>query len=126
MFGGNPGGKQGKEDKLRLGDFWLLTLFRPSREEVLRRCLIAIRTAQFSEATRRNKMEALALLQGRLSKVVNHADDKEERQASASTITFCPLINTNTIRTVLSSSFWRPSSSSQTSRSLLLLPLTGC
>jgi hypothetical protein len=80
MFGGNPGGKQGKEDKLRLGDFWQLYLFRPSRSEVFRQCQIAIRTAQFSETTRANKMEALNLLQGRLSQVINHENEKEERK----------------------------------------------
>ena len=38
MFGGNPGGKQGKEDRVRLGDFWRLHLLRPNRREVLRQC----------------------------------------------------------------------------------------
>ncbi len=45
MFGGNPGGKQGKEDRVRLGDFWRLHLLRPNRREVLRQC--EVRDRQF-------------------------------------------------------------------------------
>ena len=41
-------GKQGKEDKLRLGDFWRLQLIRPSRKDVLRRCKLMIRQCNFS------------------------------------------------------------------------------
>ena len=40
MFGGNPGGKQGKEDRIRLGDFWRLHLLRPNRREVMRQCQV--------------------------------------------------------------------------------------
>merc|ERR1712241_1155978 len=58
MFGGNPGGKQGKEDKLRLGDFWKLQLQRPGREEVLRRCKILIRQSKFSEVAAQDQMLA--------------------------------------------------------------------
>ena len=77
---------QGKEDKLRLGDFWQLRLFRPTRAEVLRQCRVAIRTAQFREAARPGtggpggRLRALALLQQRLGAVVDHKDEKEERQ----------------------------------------------
>ena len=31
MFGGNPGGKEGKEGRVRLGDFWRLVLVRLGR-----------------------------------------------------------------------------------------------
>jgi len=34
VFGGNPGGKDGKDAKVRLGDFWSLKLERPTRKEV--------------------------------------------------------------------------------------------
>ena len=49
MFGGNPGGKEGKDSKVRLGDFWQLCLYRPSRAQVLRRCVVAVRRARFCE-----------------------------------------------------------------------------
>ena len=51
MFGGNPGGKQGKEDKLRLGDFWRLQLMRPDQKEIFRRCCLMIRKSKFLEMT---------------------------------------------------------------------------
>eukprot|EP00095_Tigriopus_kingsejongensis_P008585 maker-scaffold446_size168061-snap-gene-0.25 protein:Tk08585 transcript:maker-scaffold446_size168061-snap-gene-0.25-mRNA-1 annotation:"muskelin isoform x1" len=78
MFGGNPGGKQGKEDKMRLGDFWRLALLRPSRQDVLRQCQLSIRQSQFGELTQSNKMAALEYLQVALSAVVDHSDPKEE------------------------------------------------
>ncbi len=36
MFGGNPGGKEAKDSRLRLGDFWKLQFIRPSRKEVIK------------------------------------------------------------------------------------------
>jgi len=86
MFGGNPGGKQGKEDKLRLGDFWRLKLMRPNQKEILRRCCLFIRTTKFLEMTSNANLppaEALVFLQSRLSNVVNHQDDEEERSYQA-------------------------------------------
>lgn len=80
MFGGNPGGKQGKEDKLRLGDFWKLQLQRPGREEVLRRCKILIRQSKFSEVAAQDQMLALKYLHTSLSSVVDHQNSKEERE----------------------------------------------
>ena len=43
MFGGNPGGRDGMDGKLRLGDFWRLVLVRPSVEDLGRRCSHMIR-----------------------------------------------------------------------------------
>ena len=82
MFGGNPGGKQGKEDKLRLGDFWKLQLQRPSREEVLRRCKILIRQSKFSELAAQDSMLALNYLHTSLSSVVDHRNAQEEREVN--------------------------------------------
>lgn len=79
MFGGNPGGKQGKEDRLRLGDFWCLQLSRPDRKEILRRCLVYIRRNRFSELAE-NPMSALNYLHTCLAAVVDHKNPKEERE----------------------------------------------
>jgi len=89
MFGGNPGGKQGKEDKLRLGDFWRLQLMRPDQKEIFRRCCLMIRRSKFLEMTSTGgspslpPSDALVFLQSRLSEVVNHADEEEERSYQA-------------------------------------------
>ena len=80
MFGGNPGGKQGKEDKLRLGDFWKLHLKRPGRDEVLRKCKILIRQSKFSELAAQDSMVALRYLHTSLSSVVDHNNAQEERE----------------------------------------------
>jgi len=80
MFGGNPGGKQGKEDKLRLGDFWRLQLIRPSRKDVLRRCKLMIRQCNFSELASNNQMQALKYLHTSLASIVDHKNPKEERE----------------------------------------------
>lgn len=80
MFGGNPGGKQGKEHKLRLGDFWSLSLLRPTRDQIQRRCQLAIRRVQFDELVHVNKMAALKYLQGPVSEVVDHSNPEEEAE----------------------------------------------
>ena len=82
MFGGNPGGKQGKEDKKRLGDFWKLKLQRPSREEVLRRCKILIRQSKFSELAAQDSMLALKYLHSSLASIIDHKNAQEEREVS--------------------------------------------
>ena len=73
-------GKQGKEDKLRLGDFWRLQLLRPSRNDVLRRCRIMIRQCNFSELASTNQMQALKYLHTSLASIVDHNNPKEERE----------------------------------------------
>ena len=82
MFGGNPGGRQGKEDKLRLGDFWQLLLFRPDRKEIYRRCCLKARQSCFMELTydENSLAKALSYLQTMLSDIVDHTDDEEERE----------------------------------------------
>ena len=46
MFGGNPGGKEGKDGRLRLGDFWKLVLQRPQNSDLERFCRFIIRKAR--------------------------------------------------------------------------------
>jgi hypothetical protein len=105
MLGGNPGGKQGKEDKLRLGDFWRLHLQRPDRAEVLRRCRILIRQCKFSELAGRDPMIALGYLHSSLASVVDHKNPREERQVFKSfdgqaftAIHFGPIITFQVLR----------------------------
>lgn len=88
MFGGNPGGKQGKEDKLRLGDFWRLQLLRPNRKEVLRRCRILIRQCKFSELASQDSMHALRYLHTSLSSIVDHHNSQEEREVKQNYLKF--------------------------------------
>ena len=63
MFGGNPGGKEGKKGRVRLGDFWRLVLVRPSEAALERRCRFTIREGRFAELARRSPMDALGYLQ---------------------------------------------------------------
>ena len=86
MFGGNPGGKrkteEGKEDEIRLGDFWQLHLVRPDRKEIFRRCCLKARQSCFMELTydENSLAKALSYLQTMLSDIVDHNDDEEERE----------------------------------------------
>merc|ERR1711997_993017 len=79
-FGGNPGGRQGKEDRLRLGDFWKLHLYRPDHREILRRCCLKARQSKFMELTydENSQAKALSYLQTMISEIVDHSDDGEE------------------------------------------------
>ncbi len=80
LFGGNPGSEMGREDASRLGDFWRLTLARPSRNDVARRCQLSLRKGKFTElAASSSKIDAVGYLQTKLSEVVDH-DDKEQEQ----------------------------------------------
>jgi len=88
MFGGSPGGKQGKEDRLRLGDFWRLQLLRPNRKEVLRRCRILIRQCKFSELASQDSMHALRYLHTSLSSIVDHHNSQEEREVKQNYLKF--------------------------------------
>jgi hypothetical protein len=80
MFGGNPGGREGKEGRQRLGDFWSLVLKRPSKLELERKCRLMIRETQFRELSlNKTPMDALVYLQSKLSECVNHNNKEEER-----------------------------------------------
>ncbi|XP_071748864.1 muskelin isoform X2 [Lepeophtheirus salmonis] len=82
MFGGNPGGREGNEDKIRFGDFWSLYFVRPSKKEVLRICQLMIRKVQFLEMAldKCDPLTAMSYLQTQLSAVVDHDNSKEEHE----------------------------------------------
>ena len=46
MFGGNPGGREGKDGRLRLGDFWSLHLVRLEKKEFERAARKMVRIAR--------------------------------------------------------------------------------
>ena len=48
MFGGNPGGKENRNGKLRLGDFWRLELERQQNTDLERVLIKEIRKTRFS------------------------------------------------------------------------------
>jgi len=77
MFGGNPGGSEGKVNKLRLGDFWRLTLERPMVQDLERYSKVLIRSARFKELCS-DPREALLFLQQSLTPCVD-MDNEEER-----------------------------------------------
>lgn len=80
MFGGNPGGKEGKEGKVRLGDFWKLALERPSSYTLERQCRLMIRKTKFRELNcDSSALEALTYLQTELSDCVDHQSNQEEK-----------------------------------------------
>ena len=47
MFGGNPGGKENRNGKLRLGDFWRLELERQQNTDLERVLIKEIRKARW-------------------------------------------------------------------------------
>lgn len=81
LMGGNPGGDDAHPNspKMRLDDFWALSLVKPSAEALLRKCKFLIRRQRYLEMARDSTkaMDALRYLQTTLSEVVNH-DDKDE------------------------------------------------
>jgi len=80
LYGGNPGGKEGKEGKVRLGDFWRLRLVRPAVCDLERSCRLRIRTGKFQELCTVSPMDALNYLHTRLSPCVDHTSSEEEKQ----------------------------------------------
>jgi len=79
IFGGNPGGKEGADERQRLGDFWKLQLLRPNIQDFQRQMRLLVRRYRFKEL-RREPMAALAYLQGDLSSCVDHEDKREEKE----------------------------------------------
>ena len=79
MFGGNPGGKENRNGKLRLGDFWRLELQRQQNTDLERVLVMEIRKTQFREKSS-DPMAALAFLQTEVSSCVNHEDKEEQRE----------------------------------------------
>ncbi|XP_017304065.1 muskelin [Diaphorina citri] len=75
LFGGNPG--KACSPRLRLDDFWRLQLSRPTRDQILARTKVLVRTAKFQELSLCDRLSALQYLQTSLSELINH-DDKEQ------------------------------------------------
>jgi len=76
MFGGNPGGNEAKVGKLRLGDFWRITLDRPMVQNLARFTKVLIRSARFKELCG-NPREALLYLQQSLTPCVDMNNEEE-------------------------------------------------
>ena len=79
MFGGNPGGKENRNGKLRLGDFWRLELIRQANTDLERLLLKDIRISRFREKSV-NPKDALTFLQKDVSRCIDHRDVEEQKQ----------------------------------------------
>jgi len=79
MFGGNPGGKENRNGKLRLGDFWRLELLRQANTDLERLLLKEIRISRFREKSA-NPKDALTFLQQDVSRCIDHQDVDEQKQ----------------------------------------------
>ncbi|KAK7049330.1 hypothetical protein VNI00_005931 [Paramarasmius palmivorus] len=67
-----------REKMTRLGDFWAMTVERPSSKEIIRRATFYLRQQQFKEmCTSAPQLQALSYLQNQVSEVVNHSDPEE-------------------------------------------------
>ncbi|KAL1449312.1 hypothetical protein WDU94_000513 [Cyamophila willieti] len=75
LFGGNPG--KACSPRLRLDDFWCLSLCRPTRDQVLAQVRLLVRKAKFQELSLSDRLSALEYLQTSLSELIDH-DDKEQ------------------------------------------------
>ena len=82
MFGGNPGGTENRNGKLRLGDFWRLELQRQQNKDLERVLVMEIRKTQFREKSS-DPMTALAFLQTEVSSCVDHEDKEEQRELNS-------------------------------------------
>ncbi|XP_055919680.1 muskelin isoform X2 [Eupeodes corollae] len=72
LFGGNPG--KTTLPQLRLDDFWMLELEKPTRAEILNHCRYLVRKLFYEEISRINPIKALRYLQTHISEVINHSD----------------------------------------------------
>lgn len=75
LFGGNPG--KSCLPKLRLDDFWRLTLSRPTYPQLLQRCKVLIRKYKFQELAISDSLAALHYLQTSLSEIIDHEDPEQ-------------------------------------------------
>jgi len=79
LFGGNTG--KASLPKMRLDDFWALRLVRPTKSEVLRKCIFLIRKFKYLEMVASGlSMEAAAYLQTAVSAVVDHESEGEKKE----------------------------------------------
>lgn len=87
LFGGNPGNNA---TQLRLDDFWLLRLERPTRKQILQHCKFLIRRLEYEEIARSDPVQAMFYLQTKLSDVIDHNDAAQLKQFhKLATFLFC-------------------------------------
>jgi len=75
LFGGNPGASN--QLKMRLDDFWLLRLYRPTHQEVLRTCKYTLRKCHYEELCVKDPVKSVRFLQTTVSHVVDHSNKEE-------------------------------------------------
>uniref|UniRef100_A0A1B0CC51 Muskelin N-terminal domain-containing protein n=2 Tax=Lutzomyia longipalpis TaxID=7200 RepID=A0A1B0CC51_LUTLO len=78
LFGGNPG--RNTLPQLRLDDFWVLRLDKPSRQQILRHCKYLIRRLEYEEITKSDPLKAVNYLQTRLHDIIDHKDPEELKE----------------------------------------------
>ncbi|XP_055704070.1 muskelin [Phlebotomus papatasi] len=78
LFGGNPG--RNTLPQLRLDDFWVLRLEKPSRQQILRHCKYLIRRLEYEEITKSDPLKAVNYLQTRLHDIIDHKDPEELKE----------------------------------------------
>ncbi|XP_039276619.1 muskelin [Nilaparvata lugens] len=78
LFGGNPG--KASSPKLRLDDFWRLTLYRPTYPQLLQRFRFLIRKYRFQELASSDSLQALHYLQTSLSDIIDHEDPEQTKE----------------------------------------------
>lgn len=78
LFGGNPG--RNTSPNLRLDDFWVLQLHKPSRRQLMRQAKYMIRRLEYEEIVKTNSIRAVGYLQTRLSECIDHDDPDELRE----------------------------------------------
>ncbi|XP_037947851.1 muskelin [Teleopsis dalmanni] len=75
LFGGNPG--KTSLPQLRLDDFWILSLEKPKREEILKHCRFLIRRLHYEEIARVDSFKAMQYLRNRISEVIDHSNEEQ-------------------------------------------------
>ncbi|XP_001361411.1 muskelin isoform X1 [Drosophila pseudoobscura] len=75
LFGGNPGICQ--QQQLRLDDFWILSLEKPKRDEILKHCRFLVRKMRYEEMARQDPVSAMQYLRHNIADVIDH-DDAEQ------------------------------------------------
>ncbi|XP_062544151.1 muskelin isoform X2 [Armigeres subalbatus] len=76
LFGGNPG----MNSHLRLDDFWMLRLEKPTRENILRYCKYLLRKQEYEETAKTNPLSAICYLQTKLYDIIDHNDPTQLKE----------------------------------------------
>uniref|UniRef100_A0A1A9ZKV8 LisH domain-containing protein n=1 Tax=Glossina pallidipes TaxID=7398 RepID=A0A1A9ZKV8_GLOPL len=69
LFGGNPG--RSASPQLRLDDFWILSLEKPKRSEILNHCRFLIRKLKYEEMARSDTYQAMQYLRKHFHKLAS-------------------------------------------------------